>query len=262
METREKLRISLAQVNLEWEDPKKNREYFERLIKGLYKPSDLIVFPETFTTGFSMNPHALAERMDGPTVTWMLSMSEKSSAAICGSLIINDGDHYFNRFVFVNPQGEIYHYDKRHLFSMGGEKSEFNPGSSKTIVNYLGWRIALYICYDLRFPVWCRNCNDTDLMLFSANWPLTRNYAWNTLLKARAIENQVYVAGINRIGGDGNGIKYAGETQVINPAGKVIISPTFQAGGLLTGEISVTELQEFRKKFPFSDDADRFEIVD
>ena len=262
MEAKEKLRVSLAQVNLEWEDPGKNREYLDRLIKGLYKPSDLIVFPETFTTGFSMKAHDLAEKMDGPTVAWMQSMAAKSNSAICGSLIINESDQYFNRFVFVNPQGDIYHYDKRHLFSMGGEKNAFNCGSSRTIINHLGWRIALYICYDLRFPVWCRNCNDTDLMLFSANWPMTRNFAWNTLLKARAIENQVYVAGINRIGGDGNGIKYMGETQVINPTGKVILSPTFQAGGLLTSEISMNELQEFRKKFPVADDADSFDIVD
>lgn len=262
MEAKEKLRVSLAQVNLEWENPVKNREYLERLIKGLYKPSDLIVFPETFTTGFSMKPQDLAEKMDGPTVSWMLSMAEKSNAAICGSLIINEDNQYFNRFVYVNPQGQISHYDKRHLFSMGGEHNSFTRGSSRTIVNHLGWRIALYICYDLRFPVWCRNCNDTDLMLFSANWPMTRNFAWNTLLKARAIENQVYVAGINRIGGDGNGIKYMGETQMINPSGKVILSPTFQAGGLLTSEISMNELREFRKKFPFADDEDRFEIID
>jgi len=154
MEAKEKLRVSLAQVNLEWEDPVKNREYLERLIRGLYKPSDLIVFPETFTTGFSMKPQELAEKMDGPTITWMLSMAEKSNAAICGSLIINEGDQYFNRFVFVNPFGEIYHYDKRHLFSLGGEKNDFTCGQSRVIVKHLCWRIALYICYDLRFP--CR----------------------------------------------------------------------------------------------------------
>ncbi len=261
MDEKDKLRISLAQINISWEDPQKNREYLERLIKGQYKPSDLIVFPETFSTGFSMKSHHLAEEMDGPTIMWMKTLAEKSGAALCGSLIIKESDRYYNRFVFIKPSGELYYYDKRHLFSIGGEKETFSPGSSRTIINYLGWRIGLYICYDLRFPVWCRNCNDTDLMLFSANWPMTRNFAWNTLLKARAIENQVYVAGINRIGGDGNGVKYIGETQVVNPLGKVILSPTFQVGGLLTGEISLNELMEFRKKFPVSADADRFEIM-
>jgi predicted amidohydrolase len=261
MEIKEKLRISLAQININWEDPQKNRDYLERLIKGLYKPTDLIIFPETFTTGFSMRAQELAEEMNGPTLTWMQNMAVNSSAAICGSLIIKESNRYYNRFVFVQPNGEMHYYNKRHLFTMGGEKDVFTAGDTKTIINYLGWRIALYVCYDLRFPVWCRNCKDTDLMVFTANWPMTRNFAWNTLLKARAIENQVYVAGINRIGGDGNGIKYIGETQVVDPLGKVVLNPTFQAGGLLSGEISMNDLQSFRKKFPVSDDADRFEIL-
>ena len=260
METKDKLRISLAQVNLFWEDPKQNMDYLEKLIRNLYKPSDLIIFPETFTTGFSMQALHLAEEMDGPTVSWMKKMAEKSHAAICGSLIIKEEGNYYNRFVFIKPEGEIEFYNKRHLFSPGGEKNTFSHGSERKIIQYLGWRIALYVCYDLRFPVWCRNRNDTDLMLFTANWPMTRSLAWNTLLKARAIENQVFVAGINRIGSDGNGIKYIGETQVINPVGNIVLSPTFQAGGLLIGEISLTDLQQYRNKFPVAEDADLFEI--
>jgi len=262
METKDKIRISLAQINIFWEDPRKNRDYLEWLIKCQHKPSDLIIFPETFTSGFSMKAHELAEGMDGPSVIWMQQMAQESNTAICGSLIIKESGQYFNRFVFVKPDGEVASYDKRHLFTMGGEKDVFTPGHSRLIINYLGWRIGLYVCYDLRFPVWCRNYNDTDLMLFTANWPMTRNFVWNTLLKARAIENQVYVAGINRIGGDGNGIKYIGETQLIDPKGKVVLNPTFQSDGLLTGEISLSELLEFRKKFPVIEDADRFEILD
>jgi predicted amidohydrolase len=262
METKEKLRVSLAQYNIFWEDPAKNRDYLEKLIRNLYKPSDLIIFPETFTTGFSMQAHHLAEEMNGLTVTWMKEMASKSRAAICGTLIIKEQDNYFNRFVFVKPDGEIDYYNKRHLFSPGGEKEAFSPGNERKIIEYLGWKIALYICYDLRFPVWCRNQKDTDLMVFSANWPMTRSLAWNTLLKSRAIENQTYVAGVNRIGGDGNEIKYIGETQIVNPKGEIVLNPMFQAGGLLTGEISLTELQEFRKKFPVLDDEDDFEIVD
>ena len=180
--------------------------------------------------------------------------------AIGGSLIIQDGGLFYNRFVFVTPTGEISCYNKRHLFSIGGESVSFTSGDQRVIVDYLGWRIALYICYDLRFPVWCRNLEDTDLMIFTANWPASRKEVWNTLLKARAIENQVYVAGVNRVGNDGNGILYSGESQMINSRGEILTENTLTSNGLLTYEISKSVLNDFREKFPVSNDADSFVI--
>lgn len=261
MEIRDKIRITLAQVNLFWENPRENLNYLTGRFEKLSEPTDLIILPETFTSGFSMNPELLAETMEGESVQWMRHWAVKSGAAICGSLIIKGDNHCFNRFVFAKPDGELFHYDKRHLFSMGGEKSVFTTGYERTIINYLGWRIGLYVCYDLRFPVWSRNRNDTDLMLFTANWPMSRSIVWNTLLKARAIENQVYTAGVNRIGSDGNGIRYIGESQVINPYGKAILETVNQEEGLFSCELSLTELNDFRQKFPVSEDADLFEIT-
>jgi omega-amidase len=261
MVTKDKISITLAQVDLFWEDPVRNLDHLSELIEAYPLQSDIIVLPETFTTGFSMKAHSLAESMDGQSVSWMKRTAIKTGSAISGSLIIKENDQIFNRFVFTTPEGEIYHYDKRHLFSIGGEKKSFSPGSRRKIINYLGWRIGLYICYDIRFPVWCRNRNDTDLMLFTANWPMPRNIAWNTLLKARAIENQSYVAGVNRIGSDGNGIKYIGESQLINPIGINVLNQNLHEENLMRGEVVLSELKELRKKFPVADDADRFEIL-
>jgi predicted amidohydrolase len=260
MEIRDKIRITLAQVNLLWESPGENLKYLDDKIEKLSEPTDIIILPETFTSGFSMNPNQLAETMNGQSVEWMRQIAKRTNAAICGSLIIRDKDLFYNRFVFAKPDGEIIHYDKRHLFSMGGEKSVFTAGNERIIINYLGWRIGLYVCYDLRFPVWCRNRNDTDLMLFTANWPMSRSIVWNTLLRARAIENQVYVAGVNRIGSDGNGIKYLGESQLINPYGKPIFEPIIEEEDLFSCEISLPELNDFRLKFQVAEDADHFEI--
>jgi len=261
MEVRDHINLTLAQVNLVWENRAENLRHLTEKLDGLSAQTDIIILPETFTSGFSMKPELLAETMEGPAIDWMKQQTAKTGAAICGSLIIKENNCYFNRFVFVKPKGEIIHYDKRHLFSIGGEKSAFTPGSERTIFTYLGWKIGLYICYDLRFPVWSRNRNDTDLMLFSANWPKSRSIVWNTLLKARAIENQLYVAGVNRIGSDGNGIKYIGESQVINPYGKVILESNHLEEGLYNCTLSLTELTDFRQKFPVSEDADRFEII-
>lgn len=261
MEIRDKIKLTLAQVDLFWENPKENLNHLTRKIEGLSEPTDIIILPETFTSGFSMKPQLLAETMEGPGVKWMRQMAEKTGSAICGSLIIKEKDYYFNRFVFAKPDGEILHYDKRHLFSIGGEKNAFTAGNERTVINYLGWRIGLYVCYDLRFPVWCRNRKDTDLMLFTANWPMSRSIVWNTLLKARAIENQIFVAGVNRVGSDGNGIKYIGESQIINPYGKTIPEFADQEEGLLNCDISLSELNDFRQKFPVAEDADLFEIT-
>ncbi len=260
MTTKDKLKITLAQVDLFWEDPGRNIEHLTGLIEGLNESGDIIILPETFATGFSMKAKQLAETMDGPGVNWMRRTAQNTGSAICGSLIIKENNNYYNRFIFITPGGDLFHYDKRHLFSMGGEKKSFNSGSQRKIINYLGWRIGLYICYDLRFPVWSRNRNDTDLMLFTANWPESRNIAWKTLLRARAIENQAYVAGVNRIGNDGNGINYIGESALIDPVGNYILSSEAPVENLFTGEIALNELADLRKKFSVADDADKFEF--
>lgn len=261
METKDILRITLAQVNLVWENPELNRLNFEMQIRQLSGKSDLVILPETFTTGFSMRACELAEPMDGPTVNWLLDLSQKTGLAIGGSLIIKENSLNYNRFVFVMPGGEIFHYDKRHLFSIGGESISFTAGNQRMIVNFHGWRIAFYICYDVRFPVWCRNVKDTDLMIFTANWPASRNEVWKTLLKARAIENQVYVAGVNRVGKDGNDISYIGESQIINPRGEVLSGSDQTIDGYLSYDISLKELNDFRAKFPVANDADQFLII-
>jgi len=261
MELKDNLRITLAQVDLAWEDPRRNRNHFDLLIRQLTGKSDLVILPETFTTGFSMRARDLAEQMDGPTVNWLLQLSQITKIAICGSLLIKDNDSYYNRFVFVTPGGEVFFYNKRHLFSIGGESVSYTAGDERLIVHFLGWRIALYVCYDIRFPVWCRNVNDTDLMIFTANWPSSRSEVWKILLKARAIENQVYVAGVNRIGTDGEGILYLGESQVINPRGEALKENYLTNNGLLSFEISKNKLNDFRKKFPVANDADRFIVI-
>ena len=260
METKDNLRITLAQADLAWEDPLQNRQYFDGLIRHLTGKSDLVVLPETFTTGFSMRPGDLAESMDGPTVKWLLQLSHETGVAICGSLLIMDNELYFNRFVFVTPNGELSFYNKRHLFSIGGESDFFTAGQERLIVPFLGWRIGLYVCYDIRFPVWCRNLNDTDLMIFTANWPAARSKVWKTLLRARAIENQVYVAGANRIGTDGEGISYLGESQVVNPRGEVVKKSNSKDRSMLSYKISKKSLDDFREKFPVARDADHFLI--
>ena len=261
MEIKDILRITLAQVNLVWENPEQNRLNFEMQIRQLSGKSDLVILPETFTTGFSMRACNLAEPMDGPTINWLLDLSQTTGLAIGGSLIIKENGLYYNRFVFVTPGGDIFHYDKRHLFSIGGESISFSAGNKKLIVNFQGWRIAFYICYDVRFPVWCRNVNDTDLLIFTANWPASRNEVWKTLLKARAIENQVYVAGVNRVGIDGNDISYIGESQIINSRGKVLSGSDRTIDGYLSYDISLKELNDFREKFPVAKDADQFLII-
>ena len=260
MENKNNLRITLAQVDLVWENPEQNRLNLKKDIESLKGVCDLLILPETFTTGFSMGAFNLAEPMDGPTINWLLEMSANTQIAICGSLIVKADELVYNRFVFVQPDGRISFYDKRHLFSIGGEAYPFVKGDKRLIINYSGWRIALFICYDLRFPVWCRNVNDTDLMIVTANWPTSRNEIWNILLKARAIENQVFVAGVNRTGTDGNRVSYSGNSQMINMRGEKIAPIVTMDNGWTTYEVSLKELHDFSEKFPVARDADKFTI--
>jgi predicted amidohydrolase len=254
------LRVSLVQFDLIWENPVLNKLKLNHLIEPLKGHTDLILLPEMFSTGFSMKSRALAESMEGESVTWMKLQAKNCRAAIAGSLIIKENDQYFNRFLFVTPTEQINYYDKRHLFSMGEEDRHFNVGNKRVIVNYAGWRIALFICYDLRFPVWCRSIKDADLMLFTANWPAKRKIVWQILTKARAVENQIYVAGVNRTGIDGHGTVYAGESTIIDPKGAVRCDLGNKPDTVETSCVSLQELTRFREKFPVSLDEDSFEI--
>src|SRR5664279_3306287 len=218
------MKISVIQPVIVWEDKSRNFQNLSGLLKPLYGKTDIVILPEMFNTGFSMNPEVLGEPMYGETFTWMKSMSEKGGFGICGSYIVNEEGKFYNRWLFVSPENEIQIYDKRHLFSMGGEKELFTSGKSRLVFSFSGIKISPYICYDLRFPVWSRNIEKCDLIIYAANWPSARQSVWNTLLKARAIENQCYVAGSNPTGTDGMGIKYIGESMIINARGEVIVS--------------------------------------
>ena len=261
MKTCDSLRIALIQNELVWENPIQNRLNFEQLILSLIGKADVVFLPETFTTGFTSAIEKLSESMDGPTLTWLIELSKKTKIAIGGSLYLKEKDLYFNRFVFLTPEGDLSFYDKRHLFSIGGESKCLQPGVSRVVISYLGWRIAPFICYDLRFPVWCRNKSDIDLMIFVANWPEPRKEVWKVLLRARAIENQVYVAGVNRVGIDGNSVSYNGESQLVTARGEIAEPIASLDSRILLYELSKSLLDDFRVKFPVEKDADQFLII-
>ena len=254
------LKIAIFQIDLAWENPQANREKIDRLLGQLPAGVDLVVLPEMFSTGFTMNTREVAEMMHGETVEWMKQRCHEHQIALCGSLNIIEDGHYYNRLLFVAPNANVCQYDKRHLFTMAGENNYFKAGKKRQIVQYKGWRICPLVCYDLRFPVWSRNQNNFDLMIYVANWPESRNEVWTTLLKARAIENQSYLAGANRVGVDGNKISYSGNSLLIGPKGNILASNPDADECILTAEFSFEELSAFRAKFPVLDDADDFEI--
>ena len=256
----ENLTVSLVQTNLHWHQPEKNREWLAQQLADLTPPTDLIILPEMFTTGFSMDAPALAETMSGPTLPWLAAQAQKHQAVITGSLIIKEENHYFNRLIWMQPDGQYQHYDKRHLFRMAGETDIYTAGLQKLIITLKGWRICPLICYDLRFPVWSRNCqNQYDLLLYVANWPEKRRLAWQTLLPARAIENLAYVAGVNRVGTDSNNISYTGDSAVYDYLGQVIWQNS-QAEVIQTLTLEGTTLEAYRKAFPAYLDADAFDL--
>jgi predicted amidohydrolase len=222
--------------------------------------TDIVILPEMFNTGFSMNPGLLSEEFDGETFQWMRSLAKKGNFGLCGSYIVKDSGKFFNRFVFVSPEGQSWNYNKRHLFSMGNEDKLFTPGTLKLTFTFRGFRISPYICYDLRFPVWSRNIELCDLIIYVSNWPESRKNIWDILLKARAIENQCYVAGSNRTGIDGEGIIYVGESIIAGPRGEIIASARQASNCSITAEISLKSLSEFRKKFLVLGDADDFTL--
>lgn len=255
------LTITLIQTPLHWHERALNLEIIAQKIEALPTPTDLIILPEMFTTGFTMQAPALAEPMSGPTLPWLKNMAAATGAAITGSLIIEEAGKYYNRLVWMPPDGRYTYYDKKHLFRMAGEPQVYAAGTKREIVTWRGWRICPLICYDLRFPVWSRNVqNEYDLLLYVANWPAPRSTAWKSLLPARAVENCAYVAGVNRVGEDGHGHAYAGDSMVINYQGEVLIPPTDEEYNP-TVTLSYQELVSFRESFPVYLDADAFTLL-
>jgi omega-amidase len=265
------LRISIIQSPLHWEDKAANLDMLQKKIAGIPGDPRLIILPEMFSTGFSMEKERLAESMDGPTIEWMKKTAAGKKAIITGSIIVREEKEgvtqYFNRLVWMMPNGEYGIYDKRHLFAYGKEDRHFSPGHKRLIAQVNGWKVNVQICYDLRFPVWIRQSKtkigeekpEYDLLLVVANWPSSRSLAWKSLLQARAIENQCFVVGVNRTGKDGKGLEYAGESMIVGPLGEMIRILGAEEE-IFTHELDFRHLEEVRLKFPFWRDADGFFI--
>lgn len=258
------LEVAIIQDELDWHDPAANRRRFDEHLRYL-PPADLVVLPEMFTTGFTMAAEAQAESMDGLTVAWMLEHARALDAVVCGSLIVGErrgeGMHYYNRLIWATPEGSVTRYDKRHLFRHAGETGHYTAGTERVVVEHRGWRIAPMICYDLRFPVWSRHSHDCDALVYVANWPAPRHAAWETLLRARAIENQCYAIGVNRVGRDGNGLDYRGGSAVIGFLGETL-ADCADAPKSVLATLSREPLREFRREFPFHLDADPYSLSD
>ena len=254
------MKVSIIQPDIIWEDKTRNLSHLDEMVLPLFEKTDIVILPEMFSSGFSMNTEKLSEPADGQTFQWMKEIAKRGNFGLCGSYIVFEDHHFYNRFVFVSPGNESWHYDKRHLFSMAGENKFFTPGISKLVFRFRDVTISPFICYDLRFPVWSRNRNEYDLAVYVANWPQVRINVWDTLIKARAIENQCYVAGANRVGKDGTGTSYSGGSYIVNPRGEIIKSGGSQEC-TITSEISMSELNEFREKFPVQKDSDDFQIL-
>ena len=254
------LKITTFQAYLFWENIDKNLQNLGLRLSSIREKTDLIVLPEMFSTGFSMNPEAHAEAMDGKTMNWMLKQAKKFNCVITGSIIIKEDEKYFNRLIWMRPDGSYEYYDKRHLFGLGEEDKHYSSGDRKLFVELHGWKICPMICYDLRFPVWLRNKDEEyDMLLIVANWPERRSLHWRTLIPARAIENQSFVVAVNRVGNDGNEIYHSGDSMCINPNGNVIYyKPNDE--DLYTFSINKEDLITARQSFPFLKDADKFEL--
>ena len=267
------LTITLIQANLFWEDKAANLRMLEDKIINRQEPTEMVILPEMFTTGFSMNPTVFAETMEGETVAWMKRIAMEEKIILTGSVIIKEEDKYFNRLIWMLPNGSYGVYDKRHLFGFAKEDEYYNAGSKRLIAQVKGWKINLQVCYDLRFPVWARQQQTSsqptvkedekepefDILIYVANWPERRSHPWKTLLCARAIENQCYVIGVNRVGDDGNKIYHSGNSMVIDPLGQVLYHKADEED-MFTITLEKENLNEVRTKFPFLKDADRFII--
>ncbi|TXS92161.1 amidohydrolase [Parahaliea maris] len=253
------LKVTLVQCELAWEAPADNRRQFSEIIAGCPADSDLVVLPEMFTTGFSMNALANAEPPGGETEQWLLEMSRERDCAITGSIAVQVGDAVYNRMLFTTPDA-CHFYDKRHLFRMAGEHKRYAAGDERVVVNWRGWRILLQVCYDLRFPVFSRNTGDYDLAVYVANWPASRRLHWRSLLQARAIENQACVAGVNRVGSDAKGWEYSGDSLLVDAQGILLADPQNE-NGTVSAVLDGAALLQYRESFPCQLDADGFELA-
>lgn len=257
----DELKIALIQSNLVWENPTQNRLNFSEKIKNINESVDVIILPEMFTTGFTMNAKGIAETMEGETIKWMRFIAEKSNAAIVGSIVIKEENNFYNRLLFVQPNGEIEYYNKRHTFTLAGEHKVYKAGTKKLILEYKGWKICPLICYDLRFPVWARNVEEYDVLLYVANWPKVRINAWNALLKARAIENMSYCVGVNRVGLDGNKYEYSGSSAVYDVLGEKISNIELDKEQIEIVTLKKNHINTLRQKLNFLNDRDNFSII-
>ncbi len=271
------LTLTLVQTKLHWEQKELNLQMLNEKISGIIEKTELVILPEMFSTGFSMKPELLAETMEGETVQWMRATAATHKIILAGSVIIKSPDpvmqgsvKYYNRLIWMQPDGNCYWYDKRHLFSLAGEAQHYTAGNNRVIVSVNGWKINLQICYDLRFPLWARQASPSmnkedpipeyDVLVYVANWPEKRNQAWKTLLQARAIENQCYVAGVNRVGKDGNGVYHSGDSLIIDPAGEILYSISDEEE-VFTLSLSTAHHQTIRQQLPFLKDSDNFVIL-
>ncbi len=255
----ENLHIAIIQTHLLWENAIANRKNLGALVAQVSNEVQIVILPEMFTTGFSMDPVSLAEPMDGPTLQWMKKWAIQKDIAICGSIIITENNNYYNRFLFVKPDGTIEHYDKRHRFMMAGEGELYTAGEKSVLIEYEGWKLFPQVCYDLRFPVFARNTIDYDVVIYVANWPKPRVAAWDALLKARAIENMSYAIGVNRVGLDGNGLEYVGHSGVYNVLGDEVAFANAEEK-IITAILSKDHITSTRQKLPFLKDRDLFTL--
>ncbi|MFC7356362.1 amidohydrolase [Jejudonia soesokkakensis] len=254
------LKVSIIQSHLHWENPVANRTQFSEKIAAISEDTDLIILPEMFTTGFTMNAASLAEETNGVTLFWMQSEAKKKNAALTGSIIIKDDGLFYNRLFFVFPDGTFHQYDKKHTFALAGEHKTYQAGQNKLIVTYKGWKICPLVCYDLRFPVWARNKEDYDLLVYVANWPDKRVNAWDALLKARAIENMAYCIGVNRVGLDGNGHQYTGHSAGYDVLGELLTTSDYEKEFTETITLEKEHVVTLRDRLQFLQDRDYFEI--
>lgn len=257
---KDKLKVAILQSDLVWENADENRISFSNKITSILEPVDLIILPEMFTTGFSMNPESIYETMNGNTVSWLQELAIQKEAAITGSIVIKENENYYNRLLFVTPNGHIEHYDKKHTFTLAGENKVYSAGNKLLSIDYLGWKIRPLVCYDLRFPVWSRNTDDYELLIYVANWPKARIAAWDALLKARAIENMSYCIGVNRVGLDGNDHEYSGHSAVYDVLGERIDSISEEKESIAIVTLDKDHITTQRAKLGFLKDRDSFTL--
>ncbi|WP_460220658.1 amidohydrolase [Psychroserpens sp. MEBiC05023] len=254
------LKVALIQSNLVWENPEQNRINFRDKINNITDSVDIIILPEMFSSGFTMNAQPVAESMTGETIVWMQELAKQKNTAITGSLVIRENELFFNRLIFVHPNGKLDHYDKRHTFTLAGEHKIYQAGKNHEIINYKGWIIKPLVCYDLRFPVWARNTEHYDLVFYVANWPKVRIAAWDTLLQARAIENMSYCIGVNRVGLDGNNYEYSGHSAVYDVLGQRLDQIPYDKEATEIVTLKKNHITTYREKLGFLKDRDQFTL--